>query len=400
MNRTRHLTYLVAVALLAIVAAPAVRADFDQAMNYFKGGKYVEAAAEFQALVDSSPNYDYGYYMLGLSFMKMDKPADAETAFLKAIEINGDKFAFHHALANAYYDRGKYDKAVATLRTAEDLAADQSEKFALYQLRGLSYAGLEKWADAASDLEQARKIKSTPAILERLGQAYYELGHNDKAVPVLREALAAAPRSEAILLRLTNSLLNMGAEATSDAQKQKYYDEALETAERYQKAKPTDPEGHNLVGRAALGAKKYDRAERAFTAVIEQKPDQCYAMVNLGKTQIAEERWADAEQSLRKAQACAPRMAVIPESLGFALQKQNRLEEALAAYEQSYAIKPSPSVKKAIDVAKENIDIAKHNQEVAELEKKQEEEAAAADAAYQEELKKREEWKKKTEKDN
>lgn len=400
MNRNRHRILAVAAVLTALAAAPAL-ADFDQAMNYFKGGKYVEAAAEFQALVDSSPSYPYGYYMLGLSFMKMDKPGDAETNFLKAIELDGDRFEFHHGLASAYFDQKKYDKTVATLRTAEDLAqGSPNTKFALYDLRGRAYAGLEKWADAAADLEQAKAIKATPAVLSTLGASYYELGHNDKAVPVLREALKAMPKNDTVLLRLTNALLNMGAEASSDAQKQKYYDEALNHAEQYQKQNAGEFEAYNLVGRAALGAKQYDRAERAFTTVLEKKPDYCYAMVNLGKTQIAEQRWADAEATLRRGVTCAPRMAVIHESLGFALQKQDRLDEALASYEAAYAIKPTPGVERMIEIAKENIDIAKHNQEMDEEARKQREAELAAQREFEEQQKKIEEYKKRTEKDD
>jgi len=155
--------------ILVVAAAPASFADLDQGMNYFRSGKYMEAAAEFQLLVDVSPAYDFGHYMMGVSFLQMKKPADAEKNILKAIELNGEKFEYYHTLAKAYFDQRQYAKSVATLRSVEGLMGDSAaKKYNLYSLRGLSYATLKKWGDAIDDLEQARAIKASPAVLDRL----------------------------------------------------------------------------------------------------------------------------------------------------------------------------------------------------------------------------------------
>jgi tetratricopeptide (TPR) repeat protein len=399
MLRTGHKISVALVTLLIFVAAPAGAADFETAMNNFKAGKYVDAAAQFQELVDQSPSYDYGYYMLGLSFIQMGKNDEAETNFKKALELNPDKFEYHHGLATACFKRKQYDRAIASLRTAEPLATDSGNKYRLYKLRGFSYVGLEKWADAINDLESARKIKSSAAVLNRLGQGYYSLGHYDKAVPVLREALKQAPDSAPDMNRLANSLINLGAEAKSDSQKAAYYKEGLEVADRYQRAKPGSYEAYNMVGRAALGAKDYGRAEKAFETVLEKKPDYCYAMVNLGKVHIATEQWAEAETVLQRAAKCAPRMAVIHESLGFAVQKQKRLPEAIEHYEVAMQIKPSSSTKTMLETAQENLRIQSENiamdQEEAEM--KAEEERAKAD--YDEQMAKQKEWEERRKRD-
>jgi len=391
---------LVAIIALAALSAIPAMADFEQAMSYFKGGKYVEAAAEFQALVDNSPNWADGYQMLGASFLKMGKPADAIPNFQKAIELNGDNFAFHNGLAQAYYLTGEYGKTVATLKTAESLAADDNAKFALFNLRGMSYIGLEKWGDAVEDLEKAKAINSNTKLLEQLGLAYYSLGHNDKAVPVLRTALKSNPDNKGILLRLTNGLLDLGAGAKDDAKKAAYYNEALVAAEKYQKLDPGSYEAQNLVGRAAFGAKDYPKAERAFGRVIEMKPDYCYAMANLGKVYIAQKKWVQAEGVLDQGTKCNPRMGVMYESLGFALQKQKKLPEAIAAYEEAMKIKPSPSVQKLIDTCQQNIAIASENQQMDDAERAQADAEEKAKREYEEALEKAEEWKKARERDD
>jgi tetratricopeptide (TPR) repeat protein len=399
MFRTGYKISLALAALLILVAVPAAAADFETAMNNFKSGKYVEAAAQFQEFVDQSPTYDFGYYMLGLSFIQMGKLDEAEANFKKALELNADKFEYHHGLATACFQRKQYDKAIASLRTAEALATDSGTKYRLYKLRGFSYAGLEKWADAIEDLENARKIKSSAAVLDRLGQAYYSLGHYDKAAPVLRAALKEQPDNAADLNRLANSLINLGAEAKSDAQKDTFYKEALSVASNYQRINPGSYEAYNLVGRAALGSKDYPKAQKAFETVLEKKPDYCYAMVNLGKVHIAMKEWAEAEAVLKRGAKCAPRMAVIHESLGFVVQKQKRLDEAIEHYEAAIKIKPSSSTQTMLETAQRNLQIQQENLEMDEEEARLLAEEAQAKAEYEEEMAKRKEWEERRKRD-
>ena len=66
------------VLILALAIAPAAMADQEQALTYFKGGKYLEAAGEFQAIIDEHPDYAYAYFMLGNCFLKTNKATDAE----------------------------------------------------------------------------------------------------------------------------------------------------------------------------------------------------------------------------------------------------------------------------------------------------------------------------------
>jgi superkiller protein 3 len=361
----------------------------------------MEAAAEFQALVDTSPSYDFGYYMMGLSFLQMKKPADAEKNLLKAIELNGEKFEYHHSLAKAYFDQKGYAKAVATLKSSEGLVgSDKSKQYHLYSLRGLAYAALEKWGDAVEDLEKAKAIKPSPAVLDRLGAAYYELGYNDKALPVIKQYLASSPNNAAMQLRLTNIYLNLGAEATSDAKKDQYYNAALDAAEKYAALKPNTAEGHNMVGRAALGAAKYEQAEQAFKKVLAADSKHCYAMANLGKTYLATQRWKDAENVLNDASKCAPRMAVVYEGLGFALQKQKRLPEAIEQYDKALQIKPNPAIEKAKATCEENIRIAEANKAMDEEERKNQEAILAEQKRQAEEEAKRKAWEEARKKDD
>ncbi len=390
-KRIISLGVLLAV-LAATTLAPVALADFDQALDSFKRGKYVEAAAGFQEIVDRQPEYDYGWFLLGMSFLKMSKFDDAESSIQKGIDLNGERFEYHLGLANARYKAARYAKTVAALKTAESLATDASSQFSLYRLRGLSYIALEKWADAAQDLDKAQKIKKDAVVLDRLSISYYKLRHYDKVLPVLREAIQAKPNDASLLTRMTNTLLNLGAETRDKSQKSAYFKEALTTAENLQRVKGGDADVTNLVGRAAFGSKSFPKAEQAFRKVIAQKPDYCYAMVNLGKVYIAMERWADADGILEDAAKCAPKMAVVYESRGFALMKQKKLTEAIAQFNKALQIKPSESTRKMIETCNNNLQVASDNKAMAAKEEKQALAAAQAQADFDEAQRKQKEW--------
>jgi tetratricopeptide (TPR) repeat protein len=394
MRLAKHKSTIVLAVAIALMGISLAGAELDQAMNDFKAGKYAEAAAGFQALVDRAPSYDYGYFMLGLSYFKLGKNDDAIDNINKAIELNADKFNYYHALASVHRAKKQNREALKILNNAEGLLEDNS-KFAFYSVRGFVNADLEKWADAVEDLEKARGLKSSAAILEYLGRSYYKLGYADKAVPVLREAAKLNPNNASVQLLLADSLINHARETREAAQKKKLFDEALQVATKYRNMKPDDYYAVNLVGKAALGAQAYREAEQAFSRVLELKPDYCYAMVNLSKTYIAGEKWAAAEKVSRDAIKCAPRLTAGYESLGYSLQKQKKLEEALEVYNQAQSIKQSAAVDKLIAVVKENIRIRDENLSMDEEERAAQEAAEAEARRIAEEEAKLEEWEKK-----
>ncbi len=97
---------------------------------------------------------------------------------------------------------------------------------------------------------------------------------------------------------------------------------------------------------------------------------------------------------------CAPKLPVIYEGLGFALQKQNKLPEAIAQYDKAMQLKPSQTTQKAIDTCKQNIEIAVHNKEMEALDAAQTQaEKEEADRIAAEEAK-RAQWEKERQKDD
>lgn len=395
--------WLWTAAALPLLFASAVQGGFQEGMDFFKAGKCVEASAEFQALVDESPEYDYGYFMLGVCNVKMGKPGDAEKNIARAIELNGDKFEYHFALANLYQQKGQFAKVVSTLNSVEGLVPDP-HRYNFHQLRGFAEASLKDWEEAIGDLEKAIAVKSEPAVLTQLGKAYFTTGQYEKAVEKLRDASRLKPDEAENHELIADALMNLAAKASSDSQKEARYGEALAEAQKNLDLKPTSRDARYLLARAALGAGQHDKAIDSLNKVLSLDPNNCNAMVNLGMALIAKKDWPNALQALDNATTCDPKMAVAWHSKGFVLQKQGtegksveKYQAAISAYGAAEKLKPSPANAKSIETCQQNIDVIEHNTTVARLEDQQDAEAAAAQEEYEKKLQAQKEWEKKQE---
>ena len=344
----RYPSSAVVTLALLLCASSATRADGLRGMDYFKAGKYAEAAAEFQSLVDQSPSYDYGYYMLGNSFLRMKRLEEAQRNFEQAIALRGDRFEYHNGLASVLTALRNYRQSIAILNRAEGLVTTAGYRYVFYSHRGFAYASLDLWTDALPDLERALSIRRTKPVLDQTGKAYYVLRSVDKAIPFLEESFRLDPNDPQTAEILTHALLELGADTRDEPRKRKIYQEAVRVAGLLRQLRPESHVAVDLHGQAVFGAGYFGIAEKVFRRVLEMKADYCYAMINLGKVYIAEDRLKEAEKSLLDAGRCAPRMAVVPLILGFVYQKENRLEDALAQFKSSLELEPSNAAREGI----------------------------------------------------
>ena len=98
----------VALALAAAACPRTAKADTDEAVAAFKAGRYLEAAAEIQAVVDRAPGYPYGYFLLGHCLLKMQRPAEAEIQFRRAVNLDQQRAEYYQGLVLALNASAKW----------------------------------------------------------------------------------------------------------------------------------------------------------------------------------------------------------------------------------------------------------------------------------------------------
>ena len=331
----------VGLALTAGVLTLPARADTREALAAFKAGRYLEAAAEIQSVVDRSPGYAYGYFLLGHCMLKMGRVGDAELEFRRALRYDPAWAEYYLGLAMASNASGNWP---LTIRAADEglaRAQDPRMRYELLKLRGYASSSLRRWSDAIHDLEAAQRIRAEPWLLVFLGKARFAAGAYAEAIVPLRQVLLIAPDHPVVLRLLGECFLRLAADEPDAVRKRLDYLRSLAYAQRLASVTPGDLDAVHLVGRAALGAGRLDQAENVFRHVLAIDPRQCYALANLGRTYMAAARWAEAEAYLRNASACAPRLTAVYESLGELYLALGKPQEAAAQFRRIEEIEPT-----------------------------------------------------------
>lgn len=343
MRRTGRRVAAGALALAALVgAAPVARADVRAALEDYKAGRYLESAAELQAIVDRSPGYAYGYFLLGHCMLKMKRPKEAEREFRRAVSLDPAHPEYYQGLALALKSQADWSRAVRVTSEGLTRVRDSEQRFSLLALRGYAWGALERWPEAARDLEAARAIHAEPSICLLLGKAFVSMGMFAAAIPPLRQALGVTPDDPAVLRLLAESLVHVATDESDPKRKRAFYVEAQGYARRLAAARPDDPDAVHLVARAAMGAGQLEQAVGLFLHVLALDPRQCYAMVNLGRTYMGLHRYADAERFLQQAAACAPRLPAVFETLGDLYLSQGLPQRAAEMFRRANEIEPPP----------------------------------------------------------
>jgi len=151
------------------------------------------AEALLKRATDVDPKNKFAWNNLGLVYLQTRENEKAIGCFQKQIEVNPyDEFAYNN-LGRAYWAERKYDDAVKAFD--KQLDNNPLDKFAHANL-GQMYDEWHKYDLAAPELEKAASlVPDSPDLQVSLGDAYLNLGQDDKALAAFDHAveLSATP---------------------------------------------------------------------------------------------------------------------------------------------------------------------------------------------------------------
>ena len=165
------------------------RALFQKAEEAVSKKKFDNAAGLLKQVVQTDDKDFQAWTALGTVYFAQEKVADAETAYLKAIEVHPTSARAQLNLGRLRSSQKKFEEAVEPLTKAIELQPDSGD--ANYLL-GECYLQLKKGSKAIPYLNDAAKFGRPDAHL-RLGWLYNAAGMKDKAAIEYEEYLKKNP---------------------------------------------------------------------------------------------------------------------------------------------------------------------------------------------------------------
>jgi tetratricopeptide (TPR) repeat protein len=335
---------------------------FAQATELYQAGKLDAALALFARVAAREPENSSALHWLGHIHNERREFDRAVDVLKKAIVARPGVSMFHLTLAESFRNLGQLKRAAGCCRLALKLNPHYPE--ALCTL-GLVTHGLGRPAEAVDHFRRALELRPSFAQAHRdLAMVLRELGRVDEALEHLRSAVATAPRYAAARSGLSLVLLDQGQT-----------EEALIHAREAVRLQPDVAIYHHNLGLALQHANSRSEARGAYLEALRLDPDLAYTHLQIGITLKAEGQLAEAEPWFKQAVDLEPdnprfweqlaelqmerqeHAAAIPSwdraislsaherpgayiSLGWSLQEEGRLSDAIEQYQTALRLQP------------------------------------------------------------
>lgn len=292
---------------------------------YYQAGQYELAQAAYLHALDRDERLAAAESGLGLSYLKLNRPAMAIPHLNQAVSMDPQLIDSHRGLGIAYSAVQMNLEAEASLKSALKIAPDDLDAS---RTLGVVYYQQQRYEEAIALLEKVSAAQADDAAaLEYLGRSLYAQGRYDEAVGPLEAAVGLAPDVESAREHLALAWYELAR-----------YDKALEHLATLRAAHPTDPiwyaytgqalykqgdlegaaahldhaltlaradlvlaDSHRSLGWIAYREKNYDRAMPLFQRALIMDPFDAEAMAGLGWTLAQTGRCAEAKPFFTRA---------------------------------------------------------------------------------------------------
>jgi tetratricopeptide (TPR) repeat protein len=321
-------------AILACLAASALAATEIPEVDRSAMSKDVGEAFEWaRAQVAKAPEDPAKWEMLGAGFDAHGFPAEAETCYRRALELQPGTFHLTYLIAVVMDMRGApLDDVLAQYDKAD---AIESGYAPLHWRKGSALLRGGRAKEAQASFEKAVALGGGyPAARLGVAQAMLAQGDAKDALPILKVLREAAPEDRGVLSGLARAHSMLGE-----------VDAAREAAEHSRGTSMTLPDRDSVRTRVnSLGISGQARMERARVAIVEGRhedaaallkqivttfPDSADAHALLGRELIAAGHADVALASLRRAIELDPRQPFPRIDLAYELLKAGKVDEAI-----------------------------------------------------------------------
>jgi tetratricopeptide (TPR) repeat protein len=291
-------------------------------------GRYDEAAQAYEKLRELAPGMAEAHARLGLIYFQQGRFELAVTSLRQAIKLKPTLPNTELLLAMALSELGQYREALPALEKGFKRATDPALKRASGLQLQRAYTGLRQDDKAVEvALELARLFPKDPEVLYHAGrlfanyaylstvklsevapdslwlhlaagEAYESQGRLDAAIREYKEVLSIQTNRPGVRYRIGRALLARAKQSTDDAVSEP---EALREFEQELRLDPTNANAAYEAGEIHRKSARFDRAAELFSQAVKYYPDFVEALVALGRTLVSLGKAEEALAPLSKA---------------------------------------------------------------------------------------------------
>ena len=352
-----------ALLLVVMLATTATASDWDRGVALYNKAEYRAALVEFQDIVKERPDAAGAWYYIGLCEFKLKRYERVELPLSHAIDLleiqspsSADIAGAWYTIGVSHYMQAHYDQAIEPLKRYVEISSkakreiDASARTALAR----AYFFLDRYdealpllADAGSDKPAAgngERAKESAANAYYRGAIYFKREDDDRAIAALREAVKGNPEDIAAMDLLAESLMRKARKPKSDA----LWNEAAEVGEKL-KTLRDDLKTANILGRAYLGAQRFDSAVAPLEKLAKANADNGQAWLYYGIALSRSGRMRRAMEALEITIQLIPESIPALSELGYVYEADKQYQQALRIYEKAYAASGDPAIKATIE---------------------------------------------------
>lgn len=365
----RRMSSLIIAAAVALAGAGVASAGWEEGVAAFKANDFQTAAREFSAVVEKTPDFDGGQYMLGATLLKLGRHQDALQHLRKAYELKPDNVTYQFALSKGYLDAKRYGDAAQMLQKIDPSALPKAQQDEYHQMLA---GALDKSGNTDAALASLKKLTE---LNPNDADAWYRYGaaafsvDTATGVAALEKAVALDGKDPRKREALAKALVRQAQETQGD-RKKAIYDKAVRVADDLATASPTY-ENLLLLGELRLGAGQYAEAVASLNKAAAAKAGEWLPHYYLAQAHVLLGDYDNAESAAQAALSSASSQADqrrVWKQIGFAREKKRDYEGAKEAYIKGGDPQSAARVDENKRIAGENQQIEAENQQIQEME--------------------------------
>ena len=366
----RKLTIISSIAVLFLVAGLA-EAGWEEGVTAFKAGNYAVAAQEFRAVVESSPDFASGHYMLGQALLQQKQNSEALTHLRKAYELDPNSVGHQLALGQAYLNNRRFDDAAQILKRIDvnSLPRAQQNGYQRMLVAALQASGDETGAlQAMKRVAEANPNDSDAWFL--YGSSAFNAGQTDVAVSALEKAVGLDGSDNEKKKAYAQALVRKARLSPNGDQKRATYTKAVSATSSLARAQATY-DNLLFLGEVQLGAAQYENAVSSLRQAVAKSGSDWHPHFYLSQAYTQLNQWnaaaSSAQAALERAKDDATRKRVWRQ-IAFAYEKQKSFDQAIDAYRKAGDQAGVERVAENQRIANENMSIEEENAAIARME--------------------------------